>query len=139
MLGFLMDDIDRVIMLALLSVGVIAQQGDYIRLKYDIFEDICFEHYFDKVFDLCKGKYKTFYDEIENLGRCVYRRYQIWISNKMFIQVNRDKFLYSLTFSDEIPQSWKRQTEIGIVKSRFCDNYFEEAGTRHVVRLCEEY
>ncbi len=46
----------------------------------------------------------------------------------MFIQVNRDKFLYNLTFSDEIPQSWKRQTEIGIVKSRFCDNYFEEQG-----------
>ena len=43
-----------------------------------------FEHYFDKAFDLCKGKYKIFYDEIENLGRCVYRRYQIWISNKMF-------------------------------------------------------
>lgn len=128
MLGIHKDDIDRDIMHALLSEGVIAQQGDYIRLKYDIFEDICFEHYFDKAFDLCKGKYKTFYDEIENLGRCVYRRYQIWISNKMFIQVNRDKFLYSLTFSDEIPQSWKRQTEIGIVKSRFCDNYFEEQG-----------
>ena len=129
MLGIHKDDIDRDIMHALLSEGVIAQQGDYIRLKYDIFEDICFEHYFDKSFDLCKGKYKTFYDEIENLGRCVYRRYQIWISNKMFIQVNRDKFLYSLTFSDEIPQSWKRQTEIGIVKSRFCDNYFEEQGS----------
>ena len=128
MLGIHKDDIDRDIMHALLSEGVIAQQGDYIRLKYDIFEDICFEHYFDKAFDLCKGKYKTFYDEIENLGRCVYIRYQIWISNKMFIQVNRDKFLYSLTFSDEIPQSWKRQTEIGIVKSRFCDNYFEEQG-----------
>lgn len=129
MLGIHKDDIDRDIMHALLSEGVIAQQGDYIRLKYDIFEDICFEHYFDKAFDLCKGKYKTFYDEIENLGRCVYRRYQIWISNKMFIQVNRDKFLYSLTFSDEIPRSWKRQTEIGIVKSRFCDNYFEEQGS----------
>lgn len=129
MLGIHKDDIDRDIMHALLSEGVIAQQGDYIRLKYDIFEDICFEHYFDKAFDLCKGKYKTFYDEIENLGRCVYRRYQIWISNKMFIQVNRDKFLYSLTFSDEIPQSWKRQTEIGIAKSRFCDNYFEEQGS----------
>lgn len=129
MLGIHKDDIDRDIMHALLSEGVIVQQGDYIRLKYDIFEDICFEHYFDKAFDLCKGKYKTFYDEIENLGRCVYRRYQIWISNKMFIQVNRDKFLYSLTFSDEIPQSWKRQTEIGIVKSRFCDNYFEEQGS----------
>jgi hypothetical protein len=128
LLGIHKDDINRDIMHALLSEGVIAQQGEYIRLKYDIFEDICFEHYFDKVFDLCKGKYSVFYENIVNLGRCVYRRYQIWISNKLFIQVNRDKFLYSLIFSDEIPQEWKRQTEIGIVKSRFCNNYFEEQG-----------
>lgn len=128
LLGIHKNDIDKNIMHALISEGVITQQGDYIRLKYDIFEDICFEHYFDKAFDLCKGQYKIFYKEIENLGRCVYRRYQIWISNKLFIQVNRDKFLYSLTFSDEIPQSWRRQTEIRIVKSRFCNNYFEEQG-----------
>ena len=82
LIGIHEDDIDRDIMHALLSEEVIVQHGNYIRLKYDIFEDICFEHYFDKVFDLCRGKYKTFYDEIETLGRCVYRRYQIWISNK---------------------------------------------------------
>jgi hypothetical protein len=128
LLGIHKDDIDGDIMHALFSEGVIVQQGDYIRLKYDIFEDICFEHYFDKVFDSCKGIYQTFYDKIESLGRCVYRRYQIWISNKLFIQSNRDKFLHSLIFSDEISQDWKRQTEIGIVKSRFCDDYFEEQG-----------
>lgn len=128
LLGIYKEEIDGDIAHALFSEGVIAQQGEYIRLKYDIFEDICFENYFDKVFDLCKGRYQTFYDEIESLGRCVYRRYQIWISNKLFIQLNREKFLYSLIFSNEIPQDWKRQTEIGIVKSRFCDNYFEEQG-----------
>lgn len=128
LVGIQKDYIDGNIIHALLSEGIILQQGDYIRLKYDIFEDICFEHYFDKIFYLCQGKYKNFYDEIEKLGRCVYRRYQIWISNKMFIQDNRDKFLYSLIFSNEIPQNWKIQTEIGIVKSKFCDNYFEEQG-----------
>lgn len=128
LLGIHKDDIDGDIVHALLSEGVIAQQGEYIRLKYDIFEDICFEHFFDKVYDSCKGVYQTFYDKIEGLGRCVYRRYQIWISNKLFIQSNRNKFLYSLIFSNEIPQAWKRQTEIGIVKSRFCDNYFVEQG-----------
>ncbi len=127
-LGIYKDDIDGDIVHALLSEGVIVQQGEYIRLKYDVFEDICFENYFDKVFDLCKGKYETFYNEIESLGRCVYRRYQIWISNKLFIQSNRDKFLFSLIFTNEIPQDWKRQTEIGIVKSRFCDNFFQEQG-----------
>lgn len=128
LLGIHEDDIDRNIMNLLLSEGVIVRQGDYIRLKYDIYEDICFERYFDKNFDSCRGMYKDFYEKIENLGRCVYRRYQIWISNKLFIKVNREKFLYSLIFSDEIPQFWKRQTEIGIVKSRFCNNYFEEQG-----------
>lgn len=98
MLGIHKDDIDSDIMHVLLSEGVIIQQRDYIRLKYDIFEDICFEHYFDKVFNLCKGKYKNFYEEIETLGRCVYRRYQIWISNKLFIQENRDKFYIVLYF-----------------------------------------
>lgn len=127
-LGIHKDDIDSDIVHVLFSEGVIAQQGEYIRLKYDIFEDICFEHYFDKVYDSSKGVYQTFYDDIERLGRCVYRRYQIWISNKLFMQSNRNKFLYCLTFYSEVPQDWKRQTQIGIVKSRFCDNYFEEQG-----------
>ena len=55
MLGIHKDDIDRDIMHALLSEGVIAQQGDYIRLKYDIFEDICFVHYFIKLLICAKG------------------------------------------------------------------------------------
>lgn len=128
LLGIYKNEIDSDIVHALLLEGVIAQQGEYIRLKYDIFEDICFEHYFDKSYDACKGKYRIFYENIEDLGRCAYRRYQIWISNKLFIQLNRDKFLYSLIFSNEIPQNWKKQTEIGIVKSRFCESYFKEQG-----------
>lgn len=126
LLGIHKDKIDSKIIQALISEGVIIEQGNYIRLKYDIFEDICFEHYFDKVFDECKGEYQTFYNEIEKLGRCVYRRYQIWISNKLFVQLNRCKFLYSLIFSDKIPPNWKMQTEIGIIKSRFCNEFFEE-------------
>lgn len=128
LIGINKDNIDRNVMHALLSEGVINKQGEYIRLKYDIFEDICFEHYFDKKFYFYRGDYKKFYDEIEKLGRCVYRRYQIWISNKMFIQENRKEFLYKLTFSDNLPQIWKRQTEIGIVKSKFCEEYFKEVG-----------
>ena len=126
LLGIYKDEIETDVIYALNSEGIIVQQGEYVRLKYDIFEDICFEHFFDKAFDACKGEYHIFYGEIENLGRCVYRRYQIWISNKLFIQANRDKFLYSLIFSNEIPQEWKKQTEIGIVKSRFCESYFKE-------------
>jgi hypothetical protein len=128
-LGVPEDEINSNIVEALISEDIIIMQGhENIRLKYDIFEDICFEHYFDKEFNECKGEYRIFYDEIEQLGRCVYRRYQIWISNKLFIKSNRDKFLSCLVFSADISHEWKRQTEIGIVKSRFCNSFFEEYG-----------
>ena len=126
-LGIPEDELDSNVVQALISEDIIIRQGQgNVRLKYDIFEDICFEHNFDKEFAKCKGEYQIFYDEIEGFGRCVYRRYQIWISNKLFIKSNRDNFLYCLIFSDNIPQQWKRQTEIGIVKSRFCNEFFEE-------------
>lgn len=126
-LGISEEEIDSRIVKALISEDIIIRQDqENIRLKYDIFEDICFEHYFDREFSECKGEYQTFYDEIEKLGRCVYRRYQIWIANKLFVKSNRDIFLYSLIFSNNIPQEWKQQTEIGIVKSRYCNNFFEE-------------
>lgn len=49
---------------ALLSEGVIVENSTTIRLKYDIFEDICFEKEFDCIFDSCKGKYNEFFNEI---------------------------------------------------------------------------
>jgi hypothetical protein len=129
LLGIHSDEVNNSVLHALISENVISMQGKYIRLKYDIFEDICFENYLDKQFLSCKGKYHDFYKEIEKLGRCVYRRYQIWISNKLFIHENREKFIYYLIFTDGLPSEWKRQTEIGIVKSRFCNGFFEEYST----------
>lgn len=124
------EEVDSNVVKTLISEDIVYRLEDkgYIRLKYDIFEDICFEHYFDGKFDECRGKYQLFYDEIGKLERCVYRRYQIWVSNKLFIKSNRDRFLYHLIFSGDIPQEWKKQTEIGIAKSRFCNEFFEEYG-----------
>ncbi len=96
-----------------------------IRLKYDIFEDICFEQYIDKIFDDVKGDYYNFFKQLEDLGRCVYRRYQIWVENKLFAKETRDKFLYNLLFKS-LPVKWRQQTEIGIVKSYHCCDFFEE-------------
>ena len=70
----------------LVSEGIVTVSNGLVRLKYDIFEDICFEQYFDKAFDECRGNLELFYDEISSIGRCVYRRYQIWIANKLFIK-----------------------------------------------------
>ena len=105
---------------------IILCENNTVRLKYDIFEDICFERFIDVQFDSCKSDYDVFFSNIECLGRCVYRRYQIWVENKLFSKGNREKFLYKLLETDKIPNVWKKQTIVGIVKSNFCNEFFEE-------------
>ena len=132
-LGVSKDKFASKIVDALFSEGVIVEYDGMLRLKYDIFEDICFEHYFDIEFIGCKGNYIQFFAKIEELGRCVYRRYQIWVSNKIFTKSNRDKFLHSLVFSEQMPIKWREQTIIGISKSKYCEPFFEEYGDEIIV------
>lgn len=124
--GVRADEIDYRIFKILLSEGIITTcENNTIRLKYDIFEDICFERYIDGKFDDSKGLYDKFFTDIEDLGRCVYRRYQIWVENKLFSKSNREKFLFKLLEKD-IPDDWRTQTIVGIVKSDFCKEFFYE-------------
>lgn len=125
-LGIKENDINSNILFALKTEGIITYNNEGIRLKYDIYEDICFENFFDSVYSECKGKYQVFYENIEKIGRCVYRRYQIWISNKLLVKINRNKFIYNLIFDNEVSAEWKKQTEIGIVKSNYSKSFFEE-------------
>ena len=127
-IGIPKDDVPNHVLKALLSNGVVIQTSSKLRLTYDIFEDICFEQRFDREFDGCKGDFCAFFTNLCDLGRCVYRRYQIWVENKLFIKEGRESFLYSLVFSDNIPDDWKKQTIIGITKSGFCKDFFAEYG-----------
>ena len=126
--GIPKDDIPNHILKVLLSNGVVLQTNDKLRLTYDIFEDICFEQRFDREFDINREDFRAFFANLTDLGSCVYRRYQIWVENKLFIKEGRENFLYSLVFSDSIPEDWKKQTIIGITKSRFCKDFFFEYG-----------
>lgn len=112
----------------LISNGVLVRNSGSVRLKYDMFEDICFERFFDRAFDECKGDYNVFFDKISVLDSCINRRYQIWIENKLLAKSNREKFLYDLIFSNTIPSKWKEQTLIGLIKSRHSKPFFTEYG-----------
>ena len=125
-LGVSKESIDQAVLNALVSEGVLIENGHGVRLKYDIFEDICFEKEFDNAFISCRGEYGVFFDNIEKFGRCSYRRYQIWIANKILSKENREKFLYNLISTTKIPTHWSQQTIIGLTKSRFCVPFFEE-------------
>lgn len=126
LLGINKDVLNQKVLHALLSEGVLIDNGNIVRLKYDIFEDICFEKEIDNIFSECRGDYNGMFCKIEEFGRCCYRRYQIWISNKLFTKTNRDKFLYELISTNDLQPKWFTQTIIGIVKSRFGSQFFEE-------------
>ncbi len=129
-LGVNKEGIDQAVLNALISEGVLIENGYGVRLKYDIFEDICFEKEFDNAFIACRGEYSVFFDRIAEFGRCCYRRYQIWIANKILSKGNREKFLYNLISTTNIPAHWSQQTIIGLTKSRFCAPFFEEQTDR---------
>lgn len=58
LVGVYKDDFEEKIIKALISEDVLICNGDLVRLKYDIYEDICFERYIDKKFDLCRDNMK---------------------------------------------------------------------------------
>lgn len=127
LLGVRKEEVGEEIVNILQSENIITSCADNtIRLKYDIFEDICFERFIDEKYDDCKNEYDVFFSNLMDMGRCIYRRYQIWVENKLFSKGNREKFLYKLLETNKIPTDWKEQTMIGIVKSNFCSEFFEE-------------
>lgn len=123
-LGVNKNDLDEEILKKLESECIVAVNGDLVRLKHDLFEDICFEIKFDRLFDECCGDYLSFFKKINAFGRCAYRRYQIWIANKVFAKDSRQKFIHQLVFNLDGDDNWRRQTIIGIVKSEYCQEFF---------------
>ena len=122
-----MEEIGEEIVSLLQSENVITSCADEtIRLKYDIFEDICFERFIDSQYDGCQNDFDVFFSNLDFLGRCIYRRYQIWVENKLFTKGNREKFLYKLLEADKTSAKWRTQTIVGIVKSNFCSEFFED-------------
>lgn len=129
-LGIDRNDLDEDILKKLESEGIISFNEDLVRLKHDLFEDICFENKFDKLFEKCNGEYPLFFKNIKKFGRCAYRRYQIWVSNKLFAKDSREKFLFQLVFNNNVDENWQKQTIIGIVKSEYCHDFLYDYYTK---------
>lgn len=126
--GVVKDNLDREVVNALVSENIITLTGsNLVRLKYDIFEDIWFERAIDTEFEKARGNYSLFFASISKYGRCIYRRYRIWVENKLFNRENRDKFLYQIIRGDA-PDDWVEQTISGIVCSDFSTDFFSEYG-----------
>lgn len=110
----------------LCEYNILIKNKKGIRLKNDIFEDICFEQYIDNLFNKSKCEYSSFFRELKKLGRCIYRRYQMWIEDKLFSKDNRKKFLYKIISNESIPKFWRKESIKGIIKSTHSKDFFNE-------------
>lgn len=127
--GVPVEDVGETMAGLLLSNGILRVCGNgRVRLKYDVFEDICFERMIDRQYGACRGDKGEFFSALEHMGTCVYRRYQIWVQNKLFSKSARADYLFDILTTDHISEDWKQQTITGIVKSASCAAFFEEYG-----------
>lgn len=136
--GVPIDSVESDALEVLVSNDIVVVNDDKVRLKYDIFEDICFEQKIDSLFDEARGNLVMFFTSVKDLGKCAYRRYQIWVENKLFQRGDRDKFLYKILSSDKESNivckddEYKKsedilqETLIGIVKSKYAVSLFKE-------------
>jgi len=69
LVGIKREKIGEEIVSILESENIITSCADNtIRLKYDIFEDICFERFIDSLYDDCKNDYDVFFSNLEYLS-----------------------------------------------------------------------
>lgn len=119
------DDYDDDIINALVSNNIILEKDGYIRLKYDMFEDICFEHIMDKIYNESKDNLPCFFSRLEDIGKSVHRRFQNWLSEKMVDDNIGFKIAYSVLFQNSIKSDWMRHTIVGLCNSDCCNHFFD--------------
>lgn len=109
---------------ALISNNVLAESDNFIRFKFDMFEDICFEQIIDSKYNVVKKDIQKFFNELDKIGRCSYRRYQMWLSRKLADENVGTSLVYSILFDEQISSNWEKHTIIGLCNSDNCSLFF---------------
>lgn len=118
------SEVDSDVLRALVGNGVLTEENGKVRLKEDIYEDICFEMLFEKTFDECHRNVNEFYKFVDGLGRSGYRRFQIWISDVLIDDFSISKYLEPLLCKTKGRQL--QDIKIGIIKSENCELFFKK-------------
>ena len=122
---------------ALLSSNVLIETDKGIRFAFDVFEDTIFEVMLDNSYSEHNGDILSFFSDLDNFGDSCFRRYNIWISNKLKEAKNNSLLLEII--NSGVDSKWVEQTKIAIVLSDFSDHflnhYFKLANEKEVEEL----
>ena len=141
-LGISKSLIDEKALNFLIDHNVVTCRPKYgVRLKYDLFEDICFCQYFNDDFD--NGyDVDAFLKEIEKYGESSFRRYQIWISD--LISSKEYEKVSNILIKCTIP-FYSKNTIIGILISDNSQEFINYLARNNAIDfekyigICNEY
>ncbi len=146
--GILKSEIDSDILKLLERENLVSYPSQkLVRLKYDIYEDIVFQHHLDDVFEESRDSVEYFFNTIktELAGRCN-RQYQIWIGNIDFSDERMQRFILSVIGSNTVSETWVNLTILGILKSArleeffsLFDNFIDDDFFKKLLELTELY
>lgn len=134
--------IDDDILEVLLNNEVIVNRQYGVRLKYDLFEDICFGQYFNEDFAL-KSSVDSFLSNLEKkYGSSALRRYQIWIDD--LIKEGNHKTVIDIVLTSH-NKDYLRNTVIGMMISDNSENilndFFDNNGLDYqkCIHICNDF
>ena len=113
--------IDKNVFYILFNNGIIIKNEHGIRLKYDLFEDVCFAKLFEKAFNN-KEDIDSFFKKIKRYGGGYKRRYHIWIGD-LIAEKKYDAVVDILSDCTDYKQ--RQDTIVGILTSNFSGSFIE--------------
>ncbi|MBO7573824.1 MAG: SMEK domain-containing protein [Bacilli bacterium] len=134
--------VDEKVLSILINNGVVLKNEKYgIRMKYDLFEDICFCQYLSDDFKN-KESVDSFLDGIIKYGESGFRRYQIWIGDLIY-EMNYDAVAEILIGCHR--ERYFKSTVAGILISDNCQAFisflakYNDIDYSTFIEICNEY
>lgn len=140
-LGVDRDSLNDRIVNILINNNVVVENRHAIRLKFDLFEDICFGEIFDELF-ADKDSIDSFLKNVSILGDSAFRRYQLWVGD--LIKEGRNAEISEI-LAWGTDKRLIRDTLIGILSSKESETFLQyylsncRANYQEMIDICNEY
>lgn len=141
-LGIDQSLLDDYVLEVLLNNGVIINKQYGVRLKYDLFEDICFGHYFNEDFAI-KNSVDSFFINLEKkFGSTTLRRYQIWIDD--LVKEGNHNMVIDIVLNSH-NEEYLKNTIIGLMVSdnseAILNEFFDNNGLdyKKCIDICNDF
>lgn len=99
--------------------------GEAYSPSHDIYEDIALIRVVERAFQK-KASMSDFFKELGEKGTAMRRAFRLWLNDQLVdVSANLTAFISEVLAEVEIQQYWKDETIISILRSKYCQNFFD--------------